>query len=407
MDIGLAMQAMRDPAGVPAHPVLFQILMVFTWIFHIIFVNLTLGAAGLAIYSFQRRHSHNHWERLSIATTKVAKVGVSLLIVLGVAPLLFTQVIYDPQWYVSNVLSARWAIAFIFTLIIAYCAWFIFYFNNHTGAKSFIVGYAGVALVLFCLDGLIMHVLSYQALLPEQWLAWYAPNGIVDSSGSTLHAILWPRYLFVMSLSVPAIGLFLLAYAEYFSQRADYTPEYLNFTNNLGRSLAFIGFSIALFPLLIWQFMHPAGTGLITNPMGWLLAVSLMAMSMWIRNMPPKVHGYVPLLGGLGVLTLLAIWREIVRIQYLKPFGYSIADYTVNLDLPSTLLFFSTLLGVGGLVGGFYLTLLYRSARVQGPYTAEPAVSKLGNWAIIVLAMWIATFFTYGIVIWVRNSFLV
>lgn len=51
MDIGLVMQVMRDPAGVPAHPVLFQGLMIFTWIFHIAFVHLTLGSATLAVFA--------------------------------------------------------------------------------------------------------------------------------------------------------------------------------------------------------------------------------------------------------------------------------------------------------------------------------------------------------------------
>ncbi|MDG4596381.1 MAG: hypothetical protein P9F75_11950 [Candidatus Contendobacter sp.] len=55
MDIGFVMNTMRDPAGVPAHPVLFQGLMVFTWVFHIAFVQLTLGAAALAIYAFRKK----------------------------------------------------------------------------------------------------------------------------------------------------------------------------------------------------------------------------------------------------------------------------------------------------------------------------------------------------------------
>jgi len=238
MDMGLIMNTMRDPAGVPAHPVLFQGLMIFTWIFHIAFVHLTLGAAGLAIVAFLRVGKGPYWERLSMAMTKVAKVGVSLLIVLGVAPLLFTQVIYDPQWYASNVLSARWAIGFIFTLIVAYCLWFAFYWGNHEGAKRHIGWYAVLALALFCLDGLIMHVLAYQALLPEQWMGWYAPGGVVDTRGATLHALQWPRFLFIMSLSLPAVGLYLLAYADYFSRRADREPAYRAFARTLGRKLA-------------------------------------------------------------------------------------------------------------------------------------------------------------------------
>lgn len=406
MDIGLVMNTMRDPAGVPAHPVLFQGLMIFTWVFHIAFVHLALGAAALAIYAFRKAGQGPYWARLSIAMTKVAKVGVSLLIVLGVAPLLFTQVIYDPQWYVSNVLSARWAIAFIFTLIVAYCLWFAFYWSNHEGAKQHIGWYAWIALALFCLDGLIMHALSYQALLPEQWMGWYAPGGEVDMRGAHLHAIQWPRYLFMMSLSAPAVGLFLIAYAEYFKQREDREPEYRDFARELGRRLSMYGFAVAQVLWLAWQFVHPADTRLLFYKTGWLLGGLLAVMAFWMLRLSKKVHGYLPLLGGLLVLGVLAVWREMIRIAYLQPYGYTITDYTVHPDWPSLTLFFMTLLGVGGLVGGFYLTLLYRAGRINGLYTADRTVSRLGSSAVVILAIWIAVFFAYGIVIWVRNSFL-
>lgn len=405
MDIGTVMSVMRDPAGVPAHPVLFQGLMILTWVFHIAFVHLTLGAAALAIFAFYRRGKGEYWERLSMAMTKVAKVGVSLLIVLGVAPLLFTQVIYDPQWYASNVLSGAWTIGFIFTLIIAYCCWFAFYYANHEGAKKYIGVYAWIAFALFCLDGLIMHALSYQALLPDQWMNWYAPGGVVDTSGSALHAIQWPRYIFIMSLSLPAVGVFLIAYGHYFSARADREPEYRAFTYSLGKQLAKWGFTIAILPMLAWQCLHPSNSGLQFHPVGWLLVAGLIAMAIWMQFLKTDTHGYFPMLGGFGLLAVLALWREVIRMAHLKPFGYDIATYLIHFDWPSTLLFFSTFIGVGGLVGGFYLTLLYRAGRVEGLYTADRTVARLGTGAIAILAAWIAIFFTYGIVIWLRNSF--
>jgi hypothetical protein len=406
MDIGTVMNTMRDTAGVPAHPLLFQVLMVFTWIFHIAFVHLALGAASLAIFSFHKIGAGPYWERLSMAMTKVAKVGVSLLIVLGVAPLLFTQVIYDPQWYASNVLSGRWVIAFIFTLIVAYCLWFAFYYGNHEGAKRYIGVYAWLALALFCLDGLIMHALSYQALLPQQWMDWYAPGGVVDTRGASLHAISWPRYLFIMSLGMPAVGLYLIAYAQYFAARADRELEYRDFARRLGQRLATLGFGLSLLLFLAWQAVHPAASGLTSHPVGWLIAVALLGMAAWSKRLSPAVHGYLPITAGFGVLALLALWRELIRVRHLQPFGYSIGDYAVHTDWPSTLLFFTTLIGVGGLVGGYYLTLLYRAGRVQGLYTADRALARLGSSAVAVLALWIAVFFAYGIAIWLRNTFL-
>jgi len=133
--------------------------------------------------------------------------------------------------------------------------------------------------------------------------------------------------------------------------------------------------------------------------------VALASMLVWMKRLKAAMHGYLPVLGGLGVLAVLALWREVVRVAYLKRFGYDITTYTVHVDWPSTLLFFSTFIGVGGLVGGFYLTLLYRSGRVQGLYTAERSVARLGTAAVAILGIWIAVFFAYGIAIFVRNSF--
>jgi hypothetical protein len=39
----------------------------------------------------------------------------------------------------------------------------------------------------------------------------FAPRGVVDSRCATLHAIQWARYLFIVSLSLPASGLYLMA----------------------------------------------------------------------------------------------------------------------------------------------------------------------------------------------------
>lgn len=406
-DIGIIMNTMRDSAGLPAHPSIFQALMLLTWVFHIVFVHLTLGAAGLAIWAYVRRDSHVHWARLSEAMTKVAKVGVSLLIVLGVAPLLFTQVIYDPQWYASNVLSARWAIAFIFTLIIAYSMWFYFYAQNHgRRATRFMAVFAGAALGLFVLDGLIMHVLSYQALLPGQWQEWYAPGGVVDTSGSKLHAMQPARFLFIMGLSVPAIGLYLLAYADYVGARADADAAYLDRVRKLGAVIAWRGAALSAVLMVAWQLTNPFALGLWKSPLGWVLVLWCVALALWVKS---RKHfeglGYAALGSGVAMTGILAAWREVIRIAHLSPLGYSIVDYPVHADMPSLTLFALTLLGVGGLVGGYYLRLIYQAGLTVGTYTAGKWTSRWGTAAVGVLVVWIMVFFAYGINIYIGNVF--
>jgi hypothetical protein len=405
MDPTHVLHILRDPAGIPAHPVIFEVLLVLTWVAHIAFVMLALGGAGLAIYAFHNSARGKWWSRLSLGMTQVAKVSISLLIVLGVAPLLFTQVIYDPQWYASNVISGRWVIAFILILIVAYCLWFAFSYANKEHAKRYVGVYAWVAFVLFCFEGFIMHALSYQSLLPAEWMNWYAPGGSVDMSGAGLHAVQWPRYLFIMSLSIPMIGAFLFAYAKYFETNLDYDAAYLVFVRGLARRISAYGFLLTLIPLLVWQFVLPASSGLIGNPIGWLLFVAIAGAAAWARRRDPARNAYLPLAAALVVVTILGLWREVIRIAYLRPFGYTIQDYPVHYDA-SMVLFFLTLLGVGGAVGGFFLTLLYKSGRIQGVYTADKAVSRLGSLSAGMLAFWMVAFLVFGVLTLIRNSFL-
>lgn len=407
MDIGTLMNTMRDPAGLPSHPGIFQSLMMLTWIFHIAFVHLTLGAAGVALWAYRGRNDDPHRARLSQAMTQVAKVGVSLLIVLGVAPLLFTQVIYDPQWYTSNLLSARWAIAFIFLLIVAYCLWFWFYACNHDQPARKRYALAGwTALAIFIVCGLIMHVLSYQALLPQQWASWYAPGGVVDTSGSRLHAMQPARFLYIMLLSVPVVGLYLLAYADYCGARSDADVAYLDGVRTLGRKLAIRGLGLGAVLFLLWQVSHPWALGLSSHPLGWVLWLGTLALIWHLRRARALAgQGYVVLGMGFGLLGLLAVWREVIRIAHLAPLGYSVADYTVHPDWHSLALFLLTLLGVGGLVGGFYLRLLYKAGLSVGVYTADRQTARLGNFAVGVLVLWIMVFFVYGITIYLGNLF--
>ena len=399
------LHTIQDPTGIPSHPLIFQVLMVFTWVPHILFVNISLGAALMGLYAFTRRNEL-HWHQLSEAMTKVAKVGVSLLVVLGVAPLLFTQTIYDPQWYASNVLSASWTMGFIFTLTIGYLAWFTFYLKNHGEHAPGWIFWLGVfGLAMFLLDGFIMHVLAYQGLQPEKWVAWYTPNGTVDMSGSNIHAFQLPRWGFFMAMSVTVFGAFMIAYGDYFKVRADRSPSYLAFARSLGSKIAFIGAILQVVFLLWWLLDVPSSLSIWTHPMTWLLLVYLgvLVAAFAVARSHNDGQGYKLLTMSIGMAGLVAIFREVLRMAYMAPFNYSVLDYKVLWDVPSFLLFILTIVGVGGLMGGFIITLVYKAGRVQGVYQADSVVSRLGVGSVAATALWVAIFMIVGIWIWLRN----
>ena len=129
----MMLMALTDPAGAPAHPLIFLVLGVVTFALHLTAVNVMLGTLGLAAWGAFSKNPY--WQRLAGALGTTAKVAVSVAIVLGVAPLLFVQVIYDPFWYTSNVISAWWLLGFLAILTVAYLALYRFYGLNPEGRR--------------------------------------------------------------------------------------------------------------------------------------------------------------------------------------------------------------------------------------------------------------------------------
>ena len=89
----MMLMALTDPAGAPAHPLIFLVLGVVTFALHLTAVNVMLGTLGLAAWGAFSKNPY--WQRLAGALGTTAKVAVSVAIVLGVAPLLFVHLERD------------------------------------------------------------------------------------------------------------------------------------------------------------------------------------------------------------------------------------------------------------------------------------------------------------------------
>ncbi len=400
--------ALRDVAGVPSHPVLFLILGVLTFALHILAVQVMLGASGLVIWGALSKAAYQR--QLAQAMLGVAKIAVSVAVVLGVAPLLFVQVIYDPFWYTSNVLSAWWVIGFIVILTIAYLLMYFFYAkNHHLGTqKTICPGSMILSLALMLVVGFIMHVLTYQMLSPDQWMQWYAPNGEIDASGRKLHDYnLW-RFAFFISLSVLVIGGWLFAYRHYISHRTDVDNGYLQWLKGLATVLSLAGGIVALAFGIGWMATLPDSQA----AFGFSPWVLLAAVLISLTAVMPKLIGNrvnAPLFGyglfGLAAITgiVVAIAREVLRWNILfGDFGYNALDYPVNMDWYSTLLFFGTFVIIGGLVLSYFLTVAWQAGQTDGVYTPSPAVTRLGNLSILLITLWIIHFFVLGLWVWLR-----
>lgn len=401
METPAMLQLLKDPMGVPFYPVVFQVLMVLTFALHILFVNLSLGATCLAVIG--RLKGGERWTRLAAGMGQAAAASVSGAILLGVAPLLFVQVIYDPFWYASSNLSAAWAIGFIFILMAGYASLYLARERQDDAGAAF----AGFSLAMFLTAGFIMHVLGFQLLQPEKWLGWYTSHGAASTAGTVLHDFSLPRFLHFVVPAFAVTGVFLMLYSWYFRARADADAAYLDWAGRLGAKTAFHATTIEVLTGLLWLIVLPRDLRFHAHPLfalGVVLGLGLLAFLYHAQNRETGHHLYAwPAAAAMFAAVLeMAAAREALRVRYLARFGYAISDHRLNIDWGSTSLFFVTFV-LCLVVLAWILAVAFRSGRVAGRWEAGPGMKSWGKASIALLVSWLVVVAGLGVAITLRN----
>ncbi|HHO42533.1 MAG TPA: hypothetical protein ENN12_04150 [Epsilonproteobacteria bacterium] len=388
--------ALRDPAGVPFYPVVFQALYVLTWALHAAFVLLALGSMGLSLYGTMKQKTDSHWKILTPHLIQTGKISVSILIVLGVAPLLFTQVIYDPNWYVANTLSGMWVFIFIYTLIVGYSMYYWYYYANKSsqgGGK--LIGLISFGILVFC--GILMHNFAVTSIMPNDWMDMYAPNGVVDTSGWTFNIDIL-RLIFMVSLSIPVVGIFLQNYARFLSTRENFSQEFISHASSLGTKLSVVGLLLSAATFVLWMI----AIGYLLHPLSLATVVGVVVLLFLSAK---NTNSYIT----TGVLVIVALLisalRELIRYDIMGQLGYSIYDYPVNLEIPTLLMFLSTFLVMGGVGVAYLLTMAWKVGKTQGIFDGSKDiwVNKLGTYTISIMVAWMVIFFGWGMTFLFKN----
>jgi len=390
------LNALRDPAGVPFYPVVFQALYILTWALHAAFVLLAIGSITLSLVGHGKQKNSADWKLLTGHMIQTGKVSISLTILLGIAPLLFTQVIYDPNWYVTNALSGLWVFIFIYALIVGYMMFYWFYYANKKGGGK-LVGIISFAFIVFA--GVLMHVFSVESIQPSEWMNWYAPGGVVDTSGLSFH--MDPvRLLFMVSLSAPVVGIFLQNYSDFLSTRSDFTKEYIAFTRALGTKIALFGLLVSAVLFAAWMLQ----IGMLFNPLSLAIVVSVVVLLLMVMAVK---RSYLTTLWLVVVALLISGMRELVRFLLMSDLGYSIYDYPMNIDWPSVVMFLLTFVFLGFTGVAFIATLSWKVGKTEGVFDAskDPLVTKLANSTYAILVVWCLVYFGWGMFTVFQNSF--
>ena len=192
--------------AIPAPAWLFLVLNVLLFMLHILLINVLLGGSLVTLFSRLKRKDDSPENRLHGALASKIPTTFALGVNMGIAPLLFIQVIYGNLFYSSSVLMAVYWILIIPLLIIAYYGAYIHIRKYSTASVLSKTAIWITTLILLYIAFIFVNNLTLMNQ-PEKWTAYFDNRG-----GSILNwaePTLIPRYLHFIAPSVAIAGLFM------------------------------------------------------------------------------------------------------------------------------------------------------------------------------------------------------
>ena len=315
-----------DPNPLPAPYWVFETLLLVTFFLHILAMDFMLGGAVLALVAKWFPGNRRNANRMFSDITRKLPVLLPAVITLGIAPLLFVQVLYGQFFYTSSIVMA-WPWLLVLALLAT--AYYGFYFVSYKNDQH--PRWAGRVLLLSVVFVLIIGFLYSNNLTLSQIPARWGAKYFASPSGWNLNLsepTLIPRYLHFMTAAVAFGGLLLvlIAWARW-KQDPEYARDVFHFGGRtfmyatMAEFIVGVWFLIALPRPIIRLFMGGnilATALLIIGISGAILAIVVTSKSLRSQNI--RLAGY----GVLGIMSVVILSmvgiRELVRIAYLKPY---------------------------------------------------------------------------------------
>lgn len=306
-----------DPIGLPAPAWLLQFLLVLTFVLHLLAMNLLVGGVVMMAIAFRKSKASDFHAKLGQRLSSALPPTMAMTITLGIAPLLFLQVLYGQAFYTTSVLMAWPWLAIIPLLIVAYYGLYIVQYRPEwLGRFQTSISWTCALIILFI--GLLFTSNSVMVLDPSQWGPMYAAS----DTGLRLELAengIWARYLhsIVAGLAVSGLGLGLLARLH-----RDGDPEWAKEATDYGGKW-FVNGTLANMVVGMWFLfsipkeirMNFLGESLADTAILWLgVFIALGAMHFAMKRRVPIAIGMA-----VAVIALMAVARHRLRQMYLDP----------------------------------------------------------------------------------------
>ena len=351
-----------DPLLLPLPPGVLKALLLATFTLHLMAVNLGVGGSLiLAVHALLGGPRNQHLVR---KLAPLLPAAVTFAITLGVAPLLFLQLIYGPFFYTASVLTAVPWLALIGLLMGGYAL--VYRFVGASGSAPVHAFNGIVGALLFLLAGLSFVNVTTLSLRPDLWVAQAAASSH-GLSMNTSDPTLWPRFLHLSAGIVAVAGLAMAAWGTLVEHAWARQAGLRWFIGATASQAAFGTWLLVAQPAALQEHLLNGGS---TSSLTMWIAIACGALALLMvipasQDGAPPGSVWTPL--GLGIASVLGmiLLRDQARDASLATFGFHPGSLPYRTDWLSLGVFCVVLIGV--------LVLLFMGLRwILQPQSAAP-----------------------------------
>jgi MFS family permease len=329
------------PDAIPLHWAWFHVFLTATFVLHLVFMNAMLGIGMIALSEYFMKKNANDGTEKDIS--RKLPYLIAFTVNMGVAPLLFLQVLYGNLIYTSSIFMAWYWISVVPLLLIAYYFAYIYDFKFHALGR-FRGVFIGLAVLFMLFIAFLFSNNMTLMLTPEKWIVYFEnPRGTFLNLSEP---ILWPRYFHFVAASIAVGSLFLAILAE------------KKTNGRSGRHLRRFAYAtLVQMGIGIW-FLLFLPQEIMLLFMGKNIPATLFFLSglfAAVLSVLTAFNGKSWLTAGFAAATiiLMVLMRDVVRKAYLSPW-FDVSRLTVTPQY-SPLILFLGVLGVTSFMVGYML----------------------------------------------------